>query len=187
MRLEDKNVRRISFSFWYGFSVSCRQMGSPPFICDNYGNDLMKLVNICIQMLRYPRDYHSWTDDQEDDFKHHFREDVGDILLEVCSVVGPAPVLMRLAQQLQGELGKDVIHWHEVEAVLHGLRAVGKALEKCMAMVMVERTLPRVTVEVQAARGSLPGLGDGGAVKKEQEIPHRQQPRESPMMSSWQM
>lgn len=132
--LSDKDIATITLHFWYRF-VSCLETLEPyeyrQTQIDYFAAQLIRLLPICADLMRYPQDIQSLTSDVAEEVDR-CRFHVADTLEDCCRLLGGDVVLHTLGDCLRTEchrvnslpLDQHVLNWHIIEAHLFAIAII---------------------------------------------------------------
>lgn len=127
-KCDDVEVVSLTFEFWYKLAKELKKIPNDqrpaPFL-EVYA----KLVDVILNLMRFPDDWASLTAQEKDDFRD-FRHNVGDTLKDCCIVLGPNACLKRALDAVTQEMGKSGdASWQTIEAPLFAMRSMGALVD----------------------------------------------------------
>lgn len=106
-------VSEQTIKFWRDFADHCAglqvHIGDPGFpgLADVFEDRLhptfQRLIGMVLAALEFPEDFDEFPDDRKNDFRHHFRYRIADLLQTACVILGGRTVLAGLAEQVGGQ------------------------------------------------------------------------------------
>lgn len=131
----DPSVSGRTFYFWYQLR---RHIQAVP---DAQAREQKRRVfaeafsgfaRVLVSGMRWARDFDRMererdTSDEYDDFRQH-RHHAGDALVDCCDVLGAEAVLRQICARFTdawAAYSENRAEWHEIEALLHGVRSIG--------------------------------------------------------------
>ncbi|KAK9720627.1 Nuclear import receptor, variant 2 [Basidiobolus ranarum] len=132
VNLPDLDTVPMTFYFWCSLASRLQQISDPETM--KYFRDIFySLVDIIIKQLHYPYDLESWSAEDREDFLS-FREEIGDVLLDCCHLLGAERSLARPYSLLSNYVSnpEQIQHtqWQDIEAPLVALRSMAIQVEE---------------------------------------------------------
>lgn len=132
---EDLDVVKYTFYFWFILKTM--------IVLDKYnearnelGDIYLTLVDVIIGHLEYPAgnetDLFEGDREEEEKFRE-FRHEMGDVLKDCCSVIGPSRALgkafNKVVTGLQAQANGQNVPWQQIEAPLFSMRAMAREVD----------------------------------------------------------
>ena len=155
-RDQDREAISLTFNFWY----QLKQMLVVETYMESrlqYAGLFENLIDVMIHHLEYPKpedgdetDLFDGDREQEERFRQ-FRHEMGDVLKDCCSVLGPTECLKKpyalienwATENRQAAQQGQLPNWQAIEAPLFGMRAMGKQIPST-ENIMLPRLMPLI-------------------------------------------
>lgn len=129
---------------------------------DNFTPQIIQLVSTCTQLLKYPTDVESITEDRIDDI-HRNRFYVNDTLGDCCRLLGGDLVLKNVGTILQMEVtrvtslgNQGLMEWHTIEACFKALISTSRYIpnDESTVLPFVMGLIPTLPTSVSYLRNT---------------------------------
>jgi transportin-3 len=134
--IDDLEISKITFDFWYCFSSRIRSASES--FKERFRNIFLSLLDITIKHLRYPSDLDSWTSKERDEFRS-FRHEIGDCLKDCCVVLSDSTALQIVLEYIERFAANSTAEkfvWQDIESCLFALRSMGREVSEHESVVM---------------------------------------------------
>jgi transportin-3 len=134
-RHPNKKVSNKCFNFWFGLQREILSEGNDDYRADlilRFRAYLEEFVLCLVQVMAYPVDYHTWSEDEKEDSRR-YRMHSGEALEDVARMIGVDRVLAVMSSLIKERLAQfqaDAEQWHDLEAALHTLRTLAPLVSK---------------------------------------------------------
>lgn len=133
MSCPDVDVADVTVPFWFRFieELLHTERSQRDVTLGTLAPSLLRLASICMQHLQFHESFPRLPADKQADFKL-FRHELGDILRDVCELLGPEPILQHCVQGLEQLFQLPVAQrqWEAIEAHLFGFRSIARHVER---------------------------------------------------------
>lgn len=139
MSYPDVEIADVTVPFWFRFieELLRTERVERDAKVAKLAPSLMRLAGICMQHLQFQDEFPRLPSDKQQDFKL-FRHELGDILRDVCELLGAESILQHCVQGLERifQLPVEQRRWEAIEAHLFCFRSIARHVERASPEVV---------------------------------------------------
>ncbi|TYZ65508.1 hypothetical protein PybrP1_008967 [[Pythium] brassicae (nom. inval.)] len=133
MSCPDVEVADVTVPFWFRFieELLRTERAERDAALGKLAPSLLRLAGICMQHLQFQDAFPRLPADKQQDFKL-FRHELGDILRDVCELLGAEAILQHCVQGLEQifQQPAEQRRWEAIEAHLFAFRSIARHVER---------------------------------------------------------